>query len=71
MRIVEFSDGTFGILVKKFPKVFIDLRDLEYRWKSNSKYFHHCKGTKERVFEVFKIFSSEIIKYHKPNELIH
>ena len=59
-KLVEFIDGTWGLLVqrpwwqRKGNDKFVDLDHIRYTRDSQDEYFMDCKGTKERAKSVFK-----------------
>ena len=50
MKLVEFSDGTFGVrLTWSFGWSFVDLKNGQFKWRRGSRYFKDCRGTREEA----------------------
>jgi len=47
MKLVEFEDGTFGVLVHKDgEEKFLDLRTQDHEWKMGAKHFYDdCRSS--------------------------
>lgn len=59
MKLVQFTDGTFGIRVGSWLNYrFIDLDDPIFTWGRKSKHLKSCKGTKEKAKEIITKLST-------------
>lgn len=56
-RLVEFSDGTYGIRhhysFLKLEWLFVDLNDPKYLITRRHRWFHHCKGPLEKATQIY------------------
>ena len=54
-KLVEFTDGKFGIRVRflLFWYLYVDLKNTDHKWGMGSKWFKDCKGSKEKAKEIF------------------
>ena len=56
MKLVKFSDGTYGIRKGNFFSgyKYLDLKEkTQYWWYKSSEYFEDCKGSEEQVRKVY------------------
>lgn len=52
-RIVKFKDGTYGIRRGYFLYSYRDLKDPIFWWGINSYSFKDCRGSIDRVEQLF------------------
>lgn len=64
IRLVQFSNGKYGIQKGLFNKRYLDFRSPTFWWGVNDKYFHLCCTSKEEAEEVFDKYppSVKVIK---------
>ena len=50
MKLIEFSNGTFGVRrYWFFGWHFMDLKSTNFAWNKGDLYFSHCQGTREEA----------------------
>jgi hypothetical protein len=60
IKLVEFSDGTFGIRRGWFHYRFMDFKNNKYWWPQYNEYFFNCKTDKETAMK--HMVSHKVVK---------
>lgn len=63
MKLVKFTDGTYGVRVKfsifGFKWNFLDLKNIRFCWDRDDNFFEHCKGTREKAEYAMRNYSDK------------
>lgn len=55
MKLVLFSDGTYGVMVRRWPwPTFASIFDGEFAWSSRKHIWKYCRGTEKEAREAMK-----------------